>query len=176
VLPYQDTVLPFEARAADLVGRMTLEEKAWEVQMMTKAGGKDPKVSSPEVDRLKLPVMNWWTEAIHGISRAGSATVFPQAIAMAASWDPELMRKVGDVTATEARAKYVAGQQYYGLTLWAPTINMARDPRWGRTEETYGEDPYLTGRLAAEFIKGLQGDDPKYLKTVATPKHFALHS
>jgi beta-glucosidase len=132
---------------------------------------------APEVQRLGIPPVNWWTEAIHGVSRAGSATVFPQAMGMAATWDPALMQKVGDVTATEARAKFdPGGAQYRGIILWAPTINMARDPRWGRTEETYGEDPYLTGRLAVGFVKGLQGDDPKYLKTVATPKHFAMHS
>jgi beta-glucosidase len=172
VLPYKDTSLPFDKRVADLVGRLTLEEKASEVLMAIRSGAE-----SPEVQRLGIPPVNWWSEAIHGVSRAGSATVFPQAIAMAASWDPELMRKVGDVTATEARAKFMPdGRQYYGLTLWAPTINLARDPRWGRTEESYGEDPYLTGRLAVAFVKGLQGDDPKYLKTVATPKHFAMHS
>src|SRR5207248_2532989 len=109
--------------------------------------------------------------------RAGQATVFPQAIGMAAAWDPPLLQKVGDATADEARAKFnPSGVKYYGITIWAPTINMARDPRWGRTEETYGEDPFLTGRLAVAMVKGLQGDDPKYLKTVATPKHFAMHS
>ncbi len=164
--PYRDISLPFEKRVADLVSRMTLEEKAEQVQYLTHRNAE-----------LDIPGVCWWTEAIHGISRNGTATVFPQAIGMAASWDPPLMHQVGDAIADEARAKLnPAGARYAGIIMWAPTINMARDPRWGRVEETYGEDPFLTGRLAVEFCKGLQGDDPKYLKTVATPKHFAVHS
>ena len=164
--PYKNTSLPFAERVKDLVSRMTLQEKAQEMRS-----------AAPGISRLGIPAVNWWTEGIHGISRAGTATVFPQAMAMAAAWDPPLMQKVGDAIADEARAKYnPGGVQYQGIIVWSPTINMARDPRWGRTEETYGEDPYLTGRLAVSFIKGLQGDDPKYLKTVATPKHFAMHS
>jgi beta-glucosidase len=168
---YKDSSLPFDERVADLIKWMTLEEKASDIQMRVASG------TSPEVARLGISPVNWWSEAIHGMSRAGNATIFPQAIAMAAAWDPGMMQKVGDATANEARAKLDPnGAQYRGIMLWAPTINMARDPRWGRVEETYGEDPYLTGRLSVSFIKGLQGDDPKYLKTVATPKHFAMHS
>lgn len=164
--PYKDLSLSFDKRAADLVSRMSLTEKAEQVQYLTTRNAE-----------LDIPAVCWWTEAIHGVSRAGVATVFPQAIGMAASWNPSLMREVGDATADEARAKLnPAGARYQGIIIWAPTVNMARDPRWGRIEETYGEDPYLTGRLAVEFCKGLQGDHPKYLKTVATPKHFAVHS
>ncbi|HVT83297.1 MAG TPA: glycoside hydrolase family 3 C-terminal domain-containing protein, partial [Phycisphaerae bacterium] len=163
---YKDISLPFDKRVADLVSRMTLQEKSEQVQYLT--------LRNTELD---IPPACWWTEAIHGISRAGTATVFPQAIGMAASWDPPLIHQVGDAIGDEARAKLnPSGTRYQGIIMWAPTINMARDPRWGRVEETYGEDPFLTGRLAVEFCKGLQGDDPKYLKTVATPKHFAVHS
>ncbi|HEY4328327.1 MAG TPA: glycoside hydrolase family 3 N-terminal domain-containing protein, partial [Phycisphaerae bacterium] len=164
--PYKNPALPFETRVADLVSRMTLDEKADQVQ-------SNPK----EIKRFGMNSINWWTEALHGVSRAGTATVFPQAMGMAATWDPPLFHKIADATADEARAKLdPGGGQYRGVMIWAPTINMARDPRWGRTEESYGEDPWLTSRLSIEFVKGLQGDDPKYLKTVATPKHFALHS
>ena len=164
--PYKDPSLPFDKRVADLISRMTLREKAEQVHS-----------SVPANSRLGIPGINWWSEAIHGVGRAGTATIFPQAIAMASSWDAPLLQKIGDATADEARAKYnPAGVQYQGITIWAPTINMARDPRWGRTEETYGEDPHLTGRLAIAMVKGLQGDHPKYLKTVATPKHLAMHS
>ena len=165
-LPYKNPALPFATRVADLVGRMTLEEKAQQVQ-----------ITVPANTRLGIPAWDWWSEAIHGVARAGKATMFPQAIGLGATWDAPLLHRVAEAIADEARAKYLpSGQRSYGLTLWAPTINLVRDPRWGRAQETYGEDPCLTSRLAVEFCKGLQGDDPKYLKTVATPKHFALHS
>ena len=169
---FKNTSLPFEKRVADLVSRLTLQEKAQQVQMY-----------SPPIARLGVPACHWWTEGLHGVARAGRATIFPCAFGMSASWDPPLMQKVADAIADEARAKYIsdphAGAEagaYRGIIVWAPTINMARDPRWGRTEECYGEDPLLSARLGVAFCKGLQGDDPKYLKTVATPKHFAMHS
>jgi beta-glucosidase len=171
-LPWRDPTLTPEQRAADLVSRMTLEEKA------RQAGH-----TAPAIARLGIPEYNWWNEGLHGVARAGIATVFPQAIGMAASWDAPLMRKVGDAISTEFRAKYVervrpdGGTDWYrGLTVWSPNINIFRDPRWGRGQETYGEDPYLTGRIGIAFIKGLQGDDPRYFKTIATSKHYAVHS
>ncbi len=168
---WQDLSLPVERRAADLVGRMTLEEKV--SQMMDRA---------PAIDRLAIPEYNWWNEGLHGVARSGLATVFPQAIGFAATWDSSLVFRMASVISDEFRAKhedYVRRgehQRYQGLTVWSPNINLFRDPRWGRGQETYGEDPYLTGRLAVPFIRGLQGDDPRYLKTIATVKHFAVHS
>ena len=163
---YKNLSLPFADRAADLTKRLTLEEKAAQIQMYV-----------PANDRLGIPACNWWSEAIHGVARAGKATVFPQAIALAATWNPTLVHKIAEATADEARAKFdPAGSRYHGLMLWCPTVNLARDPRWGRIEETYGEDPFLTSRMGVAFIKGLQGDDPKYLKCVATAKHLAMHS
>ena len=168
---YQNTSLPFEQRAADLVSRMTLEEKV--AQM---------KDVAPAIDRLGVPAYNWWNEALHGVARSGLATVFPQAIGFAATWDDSLVYRMASVISDEARAKhheYVRNGgfgAYQGLTFWSPNINLFRDPRWGRGQETYGEDPFLTGRLAVQFIRGLQGDDPKYFKTIATVKHFAVHS
>jgi beta-glucosidase len=168
---FQDQSLPLEERVADLVSRMTLEEKVG--QMM---------YGAPAIDRLGVPAYNWWNECLHGVGRAGLATVFPQAVGMAATWDDELIHRVATVISDEARAKHheFARREkrdiYQGLTFWTPNINIFRDPRWGRGQETYGEDPYLTGRMAVSFIKGLQGDDPKYLKLVATAKHFAVHS
>ena len=170
---YKNTALSFEDRAKDLLSRMTVEQKAVEIQMLAYA---------IKTDKVDIPGINWWSEALHGIGRNGRATQFPQAMGMAAAWDPELMHEIGNATADEARAKYVAPTilendgRYSGLTIWAPTINMARDPRWGRNQETYGEDPVLTSRLAVEYVKGLQGADPRYLKAVATPKHFAMNS
>ncbi|MGH7616971.1 MAG: glycoside hydrolase family 3 C-terminal domain-containing protein [Gemmatimonadaceae bacterium] len=170
-LPYQDQSLPFETRVNDLVHRMTLEEK---VQQM--------KDVAPAIDRLGVPAYNWWNEALHGVARAGLATVFPQAIGMAATWDDSLIFKMATVVSDEARAKYHEAQRndshqrYQGLTFWSPNINIFRDPRWGRGQETYGEDPFLTGKLAVQFIRGLQGDDPKYFKTIATVKHYDVHS
>jgi len=168
---YLDETLSFEERAKDLVSRMTLEEKA--SQLVHRA---------PAIPRLGVPAYNWWNEALHGVARAGTATMFPQAIAMAATFDENLIHDVADVISTEGRAKYHESQRkgdcgiYKGLTFWSPNINIFRDPRWGRGHETYGEDPYLTGRLGVAFVKGLQGDDPKYLKSAACAKHFAVHS
>src|SRR5947207_10304084 len=137
---------------------------------------------APGIPRLSIPAYNWWNEGLHGVARSGNATVFPQAIGLAATWDTDLIHRVADVISTEARAKYNDAIQhgntgrYYGLTFWSPNINIFRDPRWGRGQETYGEDPYLTSRLGVQFVKGLQGNDPRYLKVVATPKHYAVHS
>ena len=169
--PFLDTRLPIEQRVNDLVARMTLDEKIG--QMMNDA---------PAIDRLGVPRYNWWSEGLHGVARAGLATVFPQAIGLGASWDDKLIYRVSTSIADEARAKHHNFVQkdkryiYQGLTLWCPNINLFRDPRWGRGQETYGEDPLLTGTLATEFIKGLQGNDPTYFKTIATVKHFAVHS
>lgn len=166
VPPYKNLSLSFEQRAEDLVSRMTLQEKAEQVMMAT-----------PENQRLGIPGCNWWSEALHGVGRAGTATIYPESIGLAATWNPPLIHDVASAISDEARDKYdPSGSRYRGLMLWCPTINMARDPRWGRTEETYGEDPFLTSRIAVAYIKGLQGDDPKYLKSIATPKHFAAHS
>jgi beta-glucosidase len=170
-LPYMNPDLPFEARVDDLVGRMTLDEKISQTLN-----------SAPAIERLGIPAYDWWNEALHGVARAGIATVLPQAIGLAAMWDTDQLFSAATVISDEARAKYHEairqGQhlRYQGLTFWSPNINIFRDPRWGRGMETYGEDPYLTGRLGIAFVKGLQGDDPKYLKTVATSKHFAVHS
>lgn len=171
-LPYQDLSLSFQERAKDLVGRMTLDEKI--PQLINDA---------PAIPRLGVREYNWWNEGLHGVAALGDATVFPQAIGMAAAWDEPLMHQVASVISTEFRAKHYAKQHRFGgsdwfggLTVWSPNINIFRDPRWGRGQETYGEDPYLTARLGVAFVKGLQGDDPRYLKTVATPKHYAVHS
>ena len=169
--PYKNSNLPLDLRVDDLVGRMTLEEKV-----------KQMLYNAPGIDRLGIPAYNWWNEALHGVARSGRATVFPQAIGLAATWDTGLMRSVATAISDEARAKYHDALRkgrhgiYEGLTFWSPNINLFRDPRWGRGMETYGEDPYLSGRLAVEFIRGMQGDDPNYFKTIATPKHFAVHS
>jgi beta-glucosidase len=169
--PYLNPSLPLERRVNDLVSRMTLEEKVG--QMMNAA---------PAIPRLGVPEYDWWNEALHGVAFNGTATVFPQAIGLGATFNPRLVRSVAEVISTEARAKYHEAQRrgdharFRGLTFWSPNINIFRDPRWGRGQETYGEDPYLTGRLGVEFVKGLQGDDPKYLKVVSTPKHYAVHS
>lgn len=169
---YLDTSLPFTERAQDLVRRLTLEEK---VGLMS-----HPALS---VSRLNIPSYNYWSEALHGIARNGRATVFPQSIGMAATWDKALIRQVASAIGDEGRAKYHAAlrrngytDQYQGLNLWSPNVNIFRDPRWGRGQETWGEDPFLTGEMASEFVKGLQGDDPRYLKTAACAKHFAVHS
>jgi beta-glucosidase len=168
---YRNPDLSPERRAADLVSRLTLQEKVLQMQN-----------SAPAIPRLKIPAYDWWNEALHGVARAGRATVFPQAIGLAATWDTELMHRVANIISTEARAKYNQAirendhRRYHGLTFWSPNINIFRDPRWGRGQETYGEDPFLTSRMAVAFIQGMQGSDPRYLKTVATPKHFAVHS
>ena len=158
------------AKARELVSKMTLEEKASQL-----------KYDAPAIERLGIPAYNWWNEVLHGVARAGTATVFPQAIGLAAMFDEELQEKIADVISQEARAKYNGQSRhgdrdiYKGLTVWSPNINIFRDPRWGRGHETYGEDPYLTSRLGVRFIKGLQGSG-KYLKVAACSKHFAVHS
>lgn len=170
-LPYQNTSLGIDERVSDLVSRMTISEKI--SQMYNEA---------PAIERLGVPEYNWWNEALHGVARAGKATVFPQAIGMAATFDEDMIFDVASVISDEGRAKYhyfVKNDvvfRYTGLTFWSPNINIFRDPRWGRGQETYGEDPFLTGSLAIQFINGLQGNDDKYLKTAATAKHFAVHS
>ena len=159
-----------EERAVHLVDQMTVEEMAAQL-----------RYDAPAIERLHIPAYNWWSEGLHGVARAGTATVFPQAIGLAATFDPVLIEKIGDTIATEARAKYNAASAhgdrdiYKGLTIWSPNVNIFRDPRWGRGHETYGEDPYLTSRLGESFVKGLQGDG-SYLKTAACAKHFAVHS
>ena len=168
---YLDPDAPCAARVDDLLYRMTLDEKI--SQMINEA---------PAIPRLGVPEYNWWNECLHGVARAGRATVFPQSIGMAASFDAPLMHEVATAISDEARAKHHAALRqdnrgiYFGLTYWTPNINIFRDPRWGRGQETYGEDPYLTARLGVAFVRGLQGDDPHYWKLVATPKHYAVHS
>jgi beta-glucosidase len=170
-LAYKDPSLPIEKRVADLVSRMTLEEKVRQMQH-----------TAPAIPRLGVPSYDWWSEALHGVAFAGYATVFPQAIGMAATWDHNLVHHEAEIIATEARAKYNQAQRegnhsiFFGLDFWSPNINIFRDPRWGRGQETYGEDPFLTGKLGVAFVTGLQGNDPKYFKTIATPKHYAVHS
>lgn len=161
----------YRRRAEELVAQMTLEEKVMQTVHQ-----------SPAIERLGIKAYNWWNEALHGVARAGTATVFPQAVGMAAAFDEELMEQVGDAVSTEARAKFAMQQEgddediYKGLTFWAPNVNIFRDPRWGRGHETFGEDPYLTSRLGVRYIMGLQGHDEQYLKTAACAKHFAVHS
>jgi beta-glucosidase len=168
---YQNSQVSPQARAHDLVSRMTLDEKASQLEDW-----------APAIPRLGIPDYQTWNESLHGVARAGYATVFPQAIGMAATWDPKIVHAMGDVISTEARAKYNRAQQegnhriFYGLTFWSPNINIFRDPRWGRGQETYGEDPFLTGKLGVAFITGVQGDDPSHPKAMATSKHFAVHS
>ncbi|MBN1404765.1 MAG: glycoside hydrolase family 3 C-terminal domain-containing protein [Opitutales bacterium] len=169
---YLDSSIPQEARIDDLVSRMTLEEKA---SMM--------KNSTPGVPRLGIPKYDWWSEALHGVANAGHATVFPQAIGLAAMWDAPLQKEIAAVIGVEARAKFNGykgtpeeGALFHGLTFWSPNVNIFRDPRWGRGQETYGEDPYLTATLGVAFVQGLQGSDPKYLTAAACAKHFAVHS
>src|SRR5262245_869080 len=168
---YRDVSRSFEERAADLVQRMTLDEKIAQLQN-----------NAPPIPRLDLPAYEWWNEALHGVARAGAATVFPQAIGLAATFDVPLMHEVATAIGDEGRAKHhefaARGQRgrYQGLTFWSPNINIFRDPRWGRGQETYGEDPFLTSRMGVAFVRGLQGDDPRYFKTIATAKHFAVHS
>ena len=168
---FRDEREPMESRVKDLLGQLTLEEKISLLGYRSKA-----------VPRLGIPAYNWWNEALHGVARAGMATVFPQAIGMAATFNDSLLGQIADVISTEARAKYNLSTaqnrrlQYMGLTFWSPNINIFRDPRWGRGQETYGEDPYLTASMGAAFVKGLQGNDPNYLKAAACAKHFAVHS
>jgi beta-glucosidase len=170
---WKDPAQPTEMRVKDLVGRLTLEEKVSQIRNGAAA-----------VPRLGIPAYDYWSEALHGVARHGIATVFPQAIGMAATWDVPLIHSEGQVIATEGRAKfndYVAShkgnsQRYTGLTFWSPNINIFRDPRWGRGQETYGEDPYLTGKLGVAFIEGVQGNDPKYMEAMACAKHYVVHS
>jgi beta-glucosidase len=171
-LPYQNPDLPVEVRVQDLISRMTLEEKT---SMMSNA--------TPGVPRLGIPRYDWWSEALHGVANAGYATVFPQAIGLAAMWNAPLHQDVAGVIGIEGRAKFngyvgtrLEGEIFRGLTFWSPNINIFRDPRWGRGQETYGEDPHLTGRLGVAFVRGLQGDHPDYLQAAACAKHFAVHS
>lgn len=170
-LPFQNRDLSVAARIDDLLGRMTLSEK---ISQLTNKSAAIPRLGIAEYD--------WWNEALHGVARAGLATVFPQAVAMAATWNAPLLREIGDAVSTEARAKYNDALRhgergtYHGLTFWSPNINIFRDPRWGRGQETYGEDPILTASLASHYVRGLQGDDPHVLKVAACAKHFAVHS
>ncbi|MCB0649365.1 MAG: glycoside hydrolase family 3 C-terminal domain-containing protein [Saprospiraceae bacterium] len=171
--PMWDDKLPAEQRITDLISRLTLEEKVY--QMLNTA---------PAIERLGIPAYNWWSEVLHGVARTPyRTTVFPQAIAMAATWDTSSMAKMAHYSAIEGRIVFnkgleqkINGQRYMGLTYWTPNINIFRDPRWGRGQETYGEDPYLTSKLAASFVRSLQGNDPYYLKAAACAKHFAVHS
>jgi beta-glucosidase len=169
---YQDPTLPIEERVADLISRMTLEEKI--TQMLHPAEA---------IPRLDVPAYNFWSEALHGVGRNGRATVFPQAIGMAATWDTELIQRISSAIGDEARAKHHEAVRrkgesglYQGLTFWSPNVNIFRDPRWGRGQETWGEDPFLTGEMAAAYVRGLQGDHPKYMKAAACAKHYAVHS
>ena len=168
---YLNPDLPVEQRVNDLVGRMTLEEKA--SQMINR---------SAAISRLNVPAYDWWSEALHGVAVNGVATVYPEPIGLAASFDAPLIREMATQISTEARAKHNialrsgASRWFQGLTFWSPNVNIVRDPRWGRGQETYGEDPFLTGKMGTQFVLGMQGDDPKYLKVVATPKHYAVHS
>jgi beta-glucosidase len=169
--PYLDPLLPIDQRVDDLVSRMTLEEKASQLVNQARA-----------IPRLRVPAYDYWSEGLHGVAAAGVATVFPQAIALGATWDAPLLHEVATVIGTEARAKHHEAVRqgrrdiYEGLTFWSPNINIFRDPRWGRGQETYGEDPFLTAHMGVAFVTGLQGDNPKYLRVVSTPKHFAVHS
>jgi beta-glucosidase len=168
---YQDLGRSFQERAADLVSRMTLEEKVAQLQN-----------DAPAIPRLGVPAYEWWNEALHGVARAGAATVFPQAIGMASTFDPALMTRIATVISDEARAKHHdfasrnQRKRYQGLTFWSPNINIFRDPRWGRGQETYGEDPFLTASMGVAFVRAMQGDDPKYRKVDATAKHYVVHS
>ncbi|HEX3229995.1 MAG TPA: glycoside hydrolase family 3 N-terminal domain-containing protein, partial [Pyrinomonadaceae bacterium] len=168
---YLNHALPPEQRAADLVRRLTVEEKVSQLVNQSRA-----------IPRLSVPDYDWWSEALHGVANIGGVTVFPEPIGLGATFDPETINRMAIAIGTEARIKYVQGMRdghsdiFQGLDFWAPNINIFRDPRWGRGQETYGEDPYLTARLGVAFVTGLQGDDPKYYRAIATPKHYAVHS
>ena len=171
IYPYKNSTLSLDMRVKDLINRLTLEEKVSLMGYRSKA-----------VPRMDIPAYNWWNEGLHGVARAGEATIFPQAIGMAATFNPELVKQVASVISTEARAKYnlsvLANRHlmYMGLSFWSPNINIFRDPRWGRGQETYGEDPFLTSQIGMAYVHGMQGDDPDHLKTSATAKHFVAHS
>ena len=169
-LPYMNPSLPVEERVNDLISQMTLEEKVSQM--------RDHAVAIP---RLGVPKYDWWNEGLHGVAFAGTATNFPQVIGMAATWDPDLVHRWRDDFDRGAREiqpgmRDDEHELFFGLTFWAPNVNIFRDPRWGRGQETYGEDPFLTGRMAVAFVSGMQGDDPKYFRVVSTPKHYAVHS
>ena len=161
--PYLNSKLPLETRVKDLLSRMTLGEKALQMDNRT-----------PAIDRLKIPAYDWWNEALHGVARAGLATSFPQPIGLAATFNTTGMFTMGTMVSDEARAKHHQfvregnRKEYTGLTFYSPNVNIFRDPRWGRGHETFGEDPYLTGKLGVAFVKSMQGDDPKYFKTITT--------
>ncbi|HEY6375793.1 MAG TPA: glycoside hydrolase family 3 N-terminal domain-containing protein [Edaphobacter sp.] len=167
---YLNTGLPAEQRAADLVKRMTLEEKATQLVNQARA-----------IPRLNVPAYDWWSESLHGVARNGT-TEFPEPIGLGATFDTAAIHQMAVVIGTEGRIKHVqavrAGHSniFEGLDFWAPNINIFRDPRWGRGQETYGEDPFLTARMGVAFVTGMQGDDPKYYRVISTPKHFAVHS
>ncbi|MBN2683654.1 MAG: glycoside hydrolase family 3 C-terminal domain-containing protein [Pontiellaceae bacterium] len=169
--PFNDPALSMEDRIEDLISRMTVEEKIEQL-----------RYAAPAIERLDIPSYNWWNECLHGVARNGRATVFPQAIGMAATFDEDLIKRIGAAIAVEARAKYNAcsaqdyRERYQGLTFWTPNINIFRDPRWGRGMETYGEDPFLTSLLGVSFVEGLQGDNPDYLMAAGCAKHYAVHS
>jgi beta-glucosidase len=170
--PYLDPTLPISERVSDLISRLTLSEK---ISQMCNA--------CPAIPRLGIPAYDFWSEGLHGVARNGRATVFPQVIGMAAAWDPDLIQRVGSAISDEGRAKYHEALRrnggnmiYQGLTFWSPNVNIFRDPRWGRGQETWGEDPYLTGELGSAFVKGIQGNHPKYMKAAACAKHYAVHS
>jgi beta-glucosidase len=168
---YLDPSQPINVRVDDLIGKMTLEEKASQLVNQARA-----------IPRLQVPAYDWWSEALHGVANAGTATVFPEPIGLAATFDDPLIHEMAIVIGTEARAKHNQAVKVgrrdimEGLDFWSPNINIFRDPRWGRGQETYGEDPFLTGRMGVAFVTGLQGDDPKYFRVISTPKHFAVHS
>src|SRR5215469_1266237 len=170
-LPYMNPALPIDKRVDDLVEHLTLAEKVSQMQD-----------HAPAIPRLGIPKYDWWNEGLHGVAFAGYATNFPQVIGMAATWDTDLVHLMGVTISTEARAKFNEAielnhhETFFGLTFWAPNVNIFRDPRWGRGQETYGEDPFLTGRMAVAFVSGMQGNDPKFFRVVSTPKHYAVHS
>ncbi len=175
---YLNSSLPIPQRVADLLSRMTIDEKISQMR-----NGADALPNHPGPDGKPIPAYDFWSEGLHGVARNGRATVFPQAIGMAATWNPALIRHVADAISDEGRAKYHEALRrkgstgmYQGLCFWSPNVNIFRDPRWGRGQETWGEDPYLTGVMAAEFVRGIQGDDPHYLKAAACAKHYAVHS
>ena len=171
VAPYLNPAVPIQQRVNNLVSKMTLEEKVSQMQNHAAA-----------IPRLGIAEYDWWSEALHGVARSGYATVFPQAIGMAATWDAPLIHEEGHVIGLEARGRYNSAIRednhsiFYGMDFWSPNVNIFRDPRWGRGQETYGEDPFLTGQLGTQFVRGLQGDNPNYYLAIATPKHFDVHS
>lgn len=169
---FRDPSRPIAERVQDLIGQLTLDEKIGQLTH-----------NARPIPRLGIPTYNWWSEALHGVARNGRATVFPQAIGLGATWDPALLQRIASAIGDEARAKHHAALRrkggtdiYQGLTFWSPNVNIFRDPRWGRGQETYGEDPFLTGEMGAAFVRGLQGDHPRYMKVAACAKHYAVHS